>query len=148
MKDLGFTCPLKKYINLSTKHTSASASVSSDCYNKIPLTRPAAVAQWLSINPCTKRSPVRLPDKAHAQVVGLMPSRGHAGDSQSMFSLISVFIPLSLSLPLSLKSTTKKIFKIPLSSLINKYICCHSSGGWVFQDQGASKFDFWRQLSF
>nr|KAF6407346.1 hypothetical protein HJG59_009970 [Molossus molossus] len=65
-----------------------------------PRLSPASVAHWLSVDPCTKRSLVRFSVKAHAQVVGLIPRGGHAGGSQSMFSLIDVFI--SLPLPSSL----------------------------------------------
>nr|KAF6452964.1 hypothetical protein HJG59_008245 [Molossus molossus] len=55
----------------------------------------ASVAQWLSIDPCTRRSPVQFPVRAHAQVVGQIPSGGHAGGGQSMFSVIDVSVSLS-----------------------------------------------------
>nr|KAF6501174.1 hypothetical protein HJG59_008130 [Molossus molossus] len=58
--------------------------------------------------PCTKRSPVQFLVRAHAQGVGSIPSGGHAGGSQSMFSLTDVSISLSLFLPLSLKSIKGK----------------------------------------
>nr|KAF6416211.1 hypothetical protein HJG59_009491 [Molossus molossus] len=70
---------------------------------------PANVAQWLSMDPCTKRSPVQFLVRAHAQIVGQIPSGGHAGGRQSMFSLINV--SLSLSLPLSLKSIKNNYLK-------------------------------------
>lgn len=44
----------------------------------------AGVAQWLSFHPGTKRSPIQFSIRAHALVVGLIPSRGSAGESQSM----------------------------------------------------------------
>ena len=46
----------------------------------------------LDVIPQTKRSLVQFPLRLHAQVVGLVPSWGHAGGNQLMF--------LSLSLPL------------------------------------------------
>nr|KAF6433747.1 hypothetical protein HJG59_008822 [Molossus molossus] len=64
---------------------------------------PDGVAQWLSINPCTKRSPVQFPVRARGQVVGPIPFGGHVGGGQSMFSL-----SLPLSLPLSLKPIKKR----------------------------------------
>nr|KAF6480888.1 hypothetical protein HJG59_010682 [Molossus molossus] len=66
------------------------------------------MAQWLSINPCTKRLPVRTPVRAHAQVIGLIPSGGHAEGSQSIISLINVSVSLPLPSFLSKINKEKK----------------------------------------
>nr|KAF6433890.1 hypothetical protein HJG59_008939 [Molossus molossus] len=72
----------------------------------------ADVAQWLNDDPGTKRSPVSFPVRAHAQVVGLIPSGGRAGGGQSMFSLIDVSVFPSFFLSLKLIKE-KKIFVGP-----------------------------------
>lgn len=46
---------------------------------------PAGAAQWLSVVPCTKKSPVPFLDRTHAQVGGLISKSGQAGGSQLMF---------------------------------------------------------------
>nr|KAF6500836.1 hypothetical protein HJG59_007875 [Molossus molossus] len=80
------------------------------------------MAQWLSIEPCSKRSLVQFPVRTHAQVVDPIPSGGYAGGGQSIFSLIDVSISLSFSLPLSLKSIKeKKSFKQQRNKEIKNY---------------------------
>nr|KAF6429613.1 hypothetical protein HJG59_008978 [Molossus molossus] len=71
---------------------------------RTPLPCLAGVAQWWSVDPWIKRSPVRFPIKAHAQVVGRMPGGEHAGGRQLMFSLISVSISLLLPSSFSKKN--------------------------------------------
>ena len=63
--------------------------------NKLSL---ADVAQWLSVGLKTKGSLVRFPVRAHAWVIGQVPSGGRARAKQTL-----MFLSLSPSLPCSLK---------------------------------------------
>nr|KAF6353519.1 hypothetical protein mPipKuh1_010478 [Pipistrellus kuhlii] len=59
-------------------------------HQKSRVSCPSDVAQWLSINPCTKRSQVQIPVRAHAWVVGSFPSNRCEGGSQSMLMFFSL----------------------------------------------------------
>ena len=73
-----------------------------------PFAALAGVAQGLSAVLRTEGLPVRLPLRAHAWVVGKVPSWGHARGNQSIYLLhIAVSLPLFLC-PFSLK--INKIF--------------------------------------
>lgn len=52
----------------------------SRCDKRDRLARPVCFS-WLSVVPRTKGSPVQFLVRAHAQVVGSIPSRVHAGDN-------------------------------------------------------------------
>ena len=72
------------------------------------------MAELLGVVPQTKRSQVQFLVRAHAQVLGLVPSRAHEGGNRLMFlSHISVSLPpFLLSL---LSGISKKGEKSPLN---------------------------------
>ena len=57
----------------------------------------AGVAQWIEHGLQTKGLPVRFPVRAHAWVVGQVPSGGHMRVNHTL-----IFLSLSFSLPSSL----------------------------------------------
>ena len=78
----------------------------------IPLTFNEALTPWLvwlsglSAGLRTKRSPVRFPVRAHAWVVGQVPSRGHTRGNHTL-----MFLSLSFSLPSPLSKNKQNLKK-------------------------------------
>ena len=69
---------------------------SEECFKKISLAL-AGVAQWIECGLQTKGSPVPLPVRAHAWIVGQVPSVGHARGNHTLIFL-SLFLLLFSSL--------------------------------------------------
>ena len=58
----------------------------------------AGVAQWIECKPVNQRATGSIPFRAHAWVVGQVPSRGHArGNHTLMFLSFSFSLPPPLS---------------------------------------------------
>ena len=70
------------------------------------LKAPAGVAQWIDCGLQTKGSLVRFPVRAHAWVVGQIPSGGHMRDKHTL-----LFLSLSFSLPSPLSKNKFKNFQ-------------------------------------
>ena len=65
----------------------------------------AGIVQWTECRLRIKGLPVRFPIKAHAWVVGQVPSRGHVRGNHTL-----MFVSLSFSLPSPLSKNKLKFF--------------------------------------
>ena len=74
---------------------------------------PAAVAQWIERGLRTKESLVQFPVRAHAWVVGQVPSRECArGDHTLMFLSLSFSFPSPLSKNKYIKTLKQRFFHV------------------------------------
>nr|KAF6403651.1 hypothetical protein HJG59_010052 [Molossus molossus] len=74
-----------------------------DCILSKFKTCPAAVAQWLRINPCAKRLLGSIPGRGTCPDCGPNSQWGNMQEAANQCSLSSMSLSLSLFLPLSLK---------------------------------------------